>query len=99
MEAPRFTIGQPVEANSVAVAYGGWISDWERTPLWVHGVSISRNGYVYSVVEQWPPRFEHRADGDGVTTDFMESDLSPRSIVGFGSTPEDAASGTGRGEK
>lgn len=80
-EPPRFAIGQPVEANSSAVDYGGWISDWERVPLWVHGVFLSKNGYVYSVVEQWPPSFANRIDGDGVTTDFQESDLSPRVII------------------
>jgi len=71
---PRFSIGQPVE---VVPYRNGWQNDWIDTPLWVIGIERYSAGFVYSVVEKWPPTFGNRADGsaDGITTTFHEEDL------------------------
>lgn len=75
----RFKLGEPVEVSSTCRYFG----DWERTPLWIVGVDLRRDGASYSVVEQWPPRFDARADGmaSGVTDGWDETDLSPRIIL------------------
>jgi hypothetical protein len=72
----RFKIGDPVEVSSTCQ----YFSDWERQPLWIVAVDLHRDGLSYSVVEEWPPRFDMRADGlaAGVADGWSETDLSPR---------------------
>lgn len=66
----RFQIGDPVEVSSTCRFH----SEWEGEPLWIAAVEVSDHGdvaLVYSTSEKWPPE-------RGWTTDWNESDLSPR---------------------
>lgn len=77
----RFQIGDVVEISTACRFH----DEWNGQPLWVVAVQCSdRHGpplrLLYSTSEFWPPQ-------PGWTTDWEESDLSPRPV--HQSTDED----------
>lgn len=76
----RFQIGDSVEVSSTCRFHG----EWNGQPLWVVAVQCSDRLHapplrlLYSTSEFWPSQ-------PGWTTDWDETDLSPRALIDDGS--------------